>query len=166
MKEGVYWIGPAAIVRRQEVYPVRYVGAADPSCRLPSVEVVVPVQRPGVGARPVRIDCIGSLAYPRRLLSVTVIMDGPCPGVEPGIMRHAELLEAAGLPVRVIRHPRYRGQIAVLDEAICESGAEVVALTELLAPLGRDILLKLARVHIEATRSMSCTEVLDFPPRP
>lgn len=166
MKDSVYWIGPAAIVRHQEVHPVTYIGAADPGRGLPSIDLVVPIQRMAAGSRPVRIDCIRGLEYPRTLLSVTVVMDGPCPESEPGIVRHADAMQAEGLEVRVVRHPRYRGQIAVLDEVIAGSRADVVALSELFAPLPCDVLLKLANVHLNSARPDSSADILDFPPRP
>lgn len=166
MREGVYWIGPAAIVMRQEVHPVRYVCAADPSGRLPTIEMIVPVQRVPAGSRPIRIDCVAGLEYPRQLLSVTVVLDGPCPEDEPGISRHLDEMQAEGLQARLVRHPRYRGQIAVLDEAIAESQAEVVALTELLAPLQNDLLLKLASVHLSAAKPNPSADVVEFTRRP
>lgn len=152
MKDNVFWVNSAAIVRGQEIHPIRYVTPVatgpDPF-DLPSVSLIVPVgQHPQDG--PLRIDCIESIDYPRSRFAVRLIADGIPRERLWALERRVSRLAHEGLEISLVCHPCYRGQIAVLDEEVSAAISDVVVLAELATPLPRDAFRKVARVHLEA----------------
>lgn len=150
MNDRVYWVNSASIVRRHDIFPLAYADVPIHSQPddMPTISLMLPYDGERDG-RPFRCDCLDALDYPRSRLSVFIISDGADEDKLAAIEHRVRRLSSQGMKIELVRHRRYRGQIAVLDEAIAADSSDIVVLSDLMTPLQPGTLRKVAKVHLD-----------------
>jgi lipopolysaccharide/colanic/teichoic acid biosynthesis glycosyltransferase len=118
-----------------------------PEADLPRIEIIMPAFNEAAYIT-AKLRNLAGLSYPPHLMKVTVACDG-CTDSTAGLA-HAEISTSGcgGLDCEIIEHPVNRGKLAVLNEAVAASVADVIVLTDVTAMLPADALLRMAAHYI------------------
>ncbi|MDD7909226.1 sugar transferase [Pseudovibrio exalbescens] len=112
----------------------------------PSIEVIIPAynEAPGIAAK---LRNCAQLDYPAGQLKVSIIFDGCTDETYPIAKRTLKELQDEGLSTAALSLSEWhynRGKVAVLNQAISESTADIIVLTDVSAVVEPDALWRVA----------------------
>lgn len=118
--------------------------------RLPTVHLIIPAHNEGDYIAE-KIRNVAALDYPQEKLRVSVVCDG-CTDNTATVARgvHQEP-ECVHLQLEVLEHRLNRGKVAVINESVAASKADLVALSDVSALISTDALL-VAAAHFNRRR--------------
>ncbi|MTI18892.1 glycosyltransferase [Rhodobacteraceae bacterium RKSG542] len=108
----------------------------------PSIEIIIPAYNEAEDIA-AKLENLAALDYPREKLQVTVVFDG----CTDDTFEHAEEVlkrkEFKDEPIRLDQRFWNRGKVAVLNEAVGSSTADIILLTDVSAMIKSDALLRI-----------------------
>lgn len=145
----------AAVNRRtMDIAPAR-VAEQEQSALLPTVEIIVPAHNEAavIGAKIANLACID---YPRDRLRIVIALDG-CTDETAELARRAIDDVGGTLDITIVPYARNVGKIAVLNDRIAASRAEIIALSDASALVDADALHKAAAHFADRSVGVVCS---------
>ncbi len=109
---------------------------------LPTIAVIVPAhnEQDVIAAK---IENLSQISYPTDLLRVFIALDG-CSDATKAVAEAAIARAGHGLDIRLVDYPVNRGKIAVLNDQIAQSDADIMALNDASVMIDPQALLRAA----------------------